>query len=246
MQHAWPSEHEFHHHSSCVVCIYHYISINLLINGSLTVISHHPLFPNEFFGILVGTCPISFSHWGEFGEVMNTDCLCISQLPFGSTFMEVFLHNCRHLTHIQSNELFIQATTILNKFVTTNCCTLYNRSLYYSQCVVVIGAMRCNYEYVHLWYSVSRCLLTVLLAGLFSRVPAGLHLTWGICCPLPTLCPSAPSFICAHCLLLYHTLAEKQQMYLRIIRTVLTVFLGRPRALFLIRTLASPRLREGI
>lgn len=141
-----------------------------------------------------------------------------------SLIWRFFLHNHNHLTHISSNELFIQVTAILNKFVPTNSCTLYSRSLYYSQHIVIIGAMRCNYEYVHLWYSVSRCLLTVLLAGLFSRFPAGLHLTWGICCPLPTFCPYAPSFICAYCLLLYHTLGEKQQMHPCIIRMVFAVF----------------------
>lgn len=48
-----------------------------------------------------------------------------------------------------------------------------------------------------------------LLAGLFRWLPMGLNLTRGICCPLPILCPSAPSFICAHGLLLPHTYTEK-------------------------------------
>lgn len=51
-----------------------------------------------------------------------------------------------------------------------------------------------------------------LLAGLLSWHPTGLDVTWGICCPLPIFCPSAPSFICAHDLLLTHTYTHTHKL----------------------------------
>lgn len=76
-------------------------------------------------------------------------------------------------------------------------CTVHNR-MSVCVCVDIMNVCICDMMSAGVC---SQC----LLAGLFSWLPMGRDVTWGICCPLPGFCPSVTSFICAHDLLLPHT-----------------------------------------